>query len=537
MTNDRTHAHYGEIEVGLHRSYPDAYGVELRVTDPGTAGEVAPARGQSRISLEALSALQHSAADYGRVLSDQLFQDPEIREFYLKNRAALDSRGLMLRLRILIGPSAPELHSVRWELLCDPETKLPLATSERILFSRFMLSRDWRTVTPIPKEKWKALVAVAAPSDATDFGLAEVDAAGEVDRACRGLAGIEVNVLGRDQPLTLDALIDGIRQGMNIVYLVCHGVIPKGRAPHLFLQTTEGKTAPVSVSDLAHRIGEIQESPSLMVLASCESAGRVERSVSGNDGSAAHSALAPRLAEAGVPAVVAMQGKITMETVRLAMPVFFRELVRDGQIDRAMAVARGVVRDRSDSWMPALFLRLKSGCLWNGPDLEGKGRTTVPPHGSSGTFNPAILASLEKSLVQWIGPIAGAVVRKQSLTAGNLAEMCRALSEQIPSASERALFLKACGREFGTEAIRESQHTARAPVAAPGSVPGQRIEFDRAFLDRAKKQLAGYIGPIAKVAVERAAKQADSLEQFMTLLTAEIPSAPDRERFRASMRN
>ena len=30
------------------------------------------------------------------------------------------------------------------------------------------------------------------------------------------------------------------------------------------------------------------------------------------------------------------------------MPVFFRELLRDGQIDRAVAVARGAVSDRPE---------------------------------------------------------------------------------------------------------------------------------------------------------------------------------------------
>lgn len=63
---------------------------------------------------------------------------------------------------------------------------------------------------------------------------------------------------------------------------------------------------------------------------------------------AAQSSLAPRLAEAGVSAVVAMQGKISMTTIEQAMPVFFKELLDDGQIDRALAVARAKVRERAD---------------------------------------------------------------------------------------------------------------------------------------------------------------------------------------------
>lgn len=63
----------------------------------------------------------------------------------------------------------------------------------------------------------------------------------------------------------------------------------------------------------------------------------------------AQAALAPRLAAAGVPAVLAMQGRISMDTVAAAMPRFFSELIRDGRLDRAMAVARGLVRGRPDA--------------------------------------------------------------------------------------------------------------------------------------------------------------------------------------------
>ena len=84
----------------------------------------------------------------------------------------------------------------------------------------------------------------------------------------------------------------------------------------------------------------MQTKPRLIVLASCESAGK-------GTGEALQ-ALGPRLAEAGVPAVIAMQGSISMGTAARFMPVFFRELRRDGHIDRAMSVAREAVKDESD---------------------------------------------------------------------------------------------------------------------------------------------------------------------------------------------
>jgi len=58
------------------------------------------------------------------------------------------------------------------------------------------------------------------------------------------------------------------------------------------------------------------------------------------------------------------------------MKRFFEELGIDGQIDRAVAVARDEVQrsGRGDAWMPVLFTRLNSGSIWTVPaELSGKG--------------------------------------------------------------------------------------------------------------------------------------------------------------------
>jgi hypothetical protein len=78
--------------------------------------------------------------------------------------------------------------------------------------------------------------------------------------------------------------------------------------------------------------------------------------------------------------------------VKTAMPVFFAELLKDGQVDRAMARARASVRDRPDSWMPALFLRLKGGKIWYEPgfgegDFEWGGLVDCV---ESGEFTPIV---------------------------------------------------------------------------------------------------------------------------------------------------
>src|SRR6185369_4334846 len=353
-----------ELEIGLHRLAAEDYQVELRFTDPASEAEVPPGRGTAALDLAALRMLQLDPRSYGETLAAQVFSDEQVRGLYGRIKAAVEASDRFLRLRLLVGPTAPELHGLRWELLCDPETRAPLATSERIVFSRFMASQDWRPVKLRRKAELRALIAVAAPSDAGAYSLAAVDVAGEIARAEAGLGAIRSTVLGRDEPLTLERLVAGLRAGPDILYLVCHGAL-RGQVPYLFLQDEAGKLARVEGTALAERVRELPEPPRLVVLISCESGGTADGTT--------QAALAPRLAEAGVTAVIAVQGQVSMETVKKAIPVFFVELGKDGRIDRALAVARGTVRDRPDAWMPALYLRLKSGRLWYEPGFAGEG--------------------------------------------------------------------------------------------------------------------------------------------------------------------
>src|SRR5690606_33745170 len=187
-----------------------------------------------------------------------------------------------------------------------------------------------------------------------------------------GLAAVSVMTLGGPgSPLTLERLIDELRRGVDILYLVCHGMFGRSTgAPALILQDQAGEARPVLAEDLAARVAELQQAPRLVVLASCESAGDGQAPLHDGSRSSAQAGLAARLADAGVPGVIAMQGFITMKTVEAMLPVFFAELLRDGQIDRALAVARGVVRGRDDAWMPALFTRLTHGRMWYTPGFR-----------------------------------------------------------------------------------------------------------------------------------------------------------------------
>ncbi len=365
--------HDPDLEITLFHAGAGEYAAELRFTSPTSETEIPPLRAVTGLDPGALLEHHHDPAAYGAALTDALFAADELSQLFAQVRATVDAGGLDLRLRLRLDPGARELHALRWELLRAPGAtsgEVPgalLATSERILFSRFMASTDWRTVKIGRKADLRALVAVAAPNDLDRFGLADVDLDGEVRRARDSLAGIDVTVAGEDEPLTPERLLERLREDFDLVYLVCHGALSRrGREAILFLQDEDGKVAVCRGHELGERFGELVRPPRLVVLASCESAG----SERGESAVTAHAALAPLLADAGVAAVVAMQGRISMATVEKAMPIFFRELLRDGRIDRALAVARGTVRTRYDSWMPALFMRLKRGRIWYEPGFS-----------------------------------------------------------------------------------------------------------------------------------------------------------------------
>ncbi len=66
--------------------------------------------------------------------------------------------------------------------------------------------------------------------------------------------------------------------------------------------------------------------------------------------------------------MLGMQGNVAMATLEQFVPVFFRELQRDGVIDRAVAAGRSAIRERNDWWLPVLYMRLKDGRLWRADD-------------------------------------------------------------------------------------------------------------------------------------------------------------------------
>ncbi len=315
-----------ELEINILRPQEGKCQIELDFTNPGSNAETTPVRTACPLNPQELLPLQLDPAGYGQTLTDQLFHESEALHFYREIRAVTEATNRVLRVRLRV--DAQDLHTLRWELLVDPVTGRPLATSERILFSRFMKGPRFRPVRLRPKAELRALVAVANPVNVGDYNdLAPVDLDGEIERARNSLNGITVEAAGKEQPLTLLALDQCLRNGVDILYLVCHGML-RTDGPHLCLQKEDGTVSWESGEDLAQRISGMRQLPRLVVLASCQSAGTGRQTVASDKDSAPRVALAQHLADAGVPAIIAMQGNISMATVETMMPKFFDDRPR-----------------------------------------------------------------------------------------------------------------------------------------------------------------------------------------------------------------
>jgi tetratricopeptide (TPR) repeat protein len=352
-----------DFEISLHQRSDKTFTIEGRFMPAGEAAEMrigSKEPVEMRLDWLELQDCLPEMDRYGQVLTQALFV-PEVKNLFLYALASAGSQPL--RFRLLIGPTAPALHSLHWETLRHPVDGTLIAANQNILFSRYLSSDSWRPVRLRERRQVRALLAVAGPTDLGDYKLTPIDAAQEIERARQALTGLETACLPDGEArCTLSALTDKLRQGYDLLYLVAHGSLVNG-SPYLWLEDETGKVKRISGQELAEKFSGLSAPPSLVVLTSCESAGKA-----GEDQHDSQTllALGPLLAEAGVPAVIAMQGKISMSSAARMMPVFLEELQKDGLADRALAAARSVLlaEKAPDAWMPVLFSRLKTGGIW-----------------------------------------------------------------------------------------------------------------------------------------------------------------------------
>ncbi len=274
-------------------------------------------------------------------------------------------------LRLRLDSSAPELHPIPWELLRDAgrgagDLAHDLAANIATPFSRYLAGK-WRPGSPIVKRPIKILVAIANPQDLDKYDLIAVNEDEEWTLLEEATADLDVELTRLPQPCTLSALEAELKKGYHILHIIGHGnYSQKQEEAVLFMADDENHTHLIHegafAAILARQLSDTDTSAEgklrLVFLASCQTATRSTAD--------AFRGFAPALVQAGVPAVLAMQDKIPVETARRFAQTFYRQLLQHGQVDLASNEARSALMTGEflGTSIPALFMRLRSGLLF-----------------------------------------------------------------------------------------------------------------------------------------------------------------------------
>jgi serine/threonine protein kinase len=221
-----------------------------------------------------------------------------------------------------------------------------------------------------------------------------------------------------------------------------------------------------------------------------------------------------------------VEGGATRSTPAAALPTVVAPRTGDGALPaEALLAVPGRPSGEIDSadGRSELLERLGHTPVSGRPtSTPGQASTARDPIGPGTRLDPVLLEAVEKRALLLLGPVAPYLLRKARATASTVQELVQNLAAFVPSEKERdALFA-------AFDATRTS------PGPAPASTPA-RVEWDPAVLDRIQRRLAMYIGPVARVVVQRASARAGTSPELLEMVSREIANGGDRARFLESL--
>jgi serine/threonine-protein kinase len=145
---------------------------------------------------------------------------------------------------------------------------------------------------------------------------------------------------------------------------------------------------------------------------------------------------------------------------------------------------------------------------------------------SSSLIDSTAREVIARNLARFVGPIARQLVESRSRAVVSTEELCRSMAGEITTTGDRTAFLEACREQL-------PQDAARASTGPTSATPGA---IDPALIERARKELTAFVGPLAKVIVTRALKKAGTADELVAILGSEIERTTERERFLSVLR-
>ena len=207
-------------------------------------------------------------------------------------------------------------------------------------------------------------------------------------------------------------------------------------------------------------------------------------------------------------------GALYLRTVSEDAPDI-RSLVPDTPPALAAALARSLTRDPADRFQSAAAMARALGET----AASASEQTVVLPSSSpaaSEAFDRKTVDTIERKLVEHVGPIARYLVTSAARTAGSVDALCLALAANIERPADRDRFTR----------------EVHARLQSGSSlVPGSALSLPDTELQVLQAALTRYLGPVSRVLIKRAAPQAVSMPALWQTLAEHIEQPADREAF------
>jgi hypothetical protein len=318
----------------------------------------------------------------GQRLFDALFPADEDSDHNVRGalEAALNqarAAGQVLPLQLRFDRDAVNLAQLPWELLCGQDDHL--VASERLRLTRYITFGQATTPFPVA-ERLEVLVVTARPEDTAPLHpTAEQQAIANAFQSLEANSRVRVHLL---TPPTLDALVAAVNaRPYHVVHFDGHGAFAR-RCPFceqfqpadLPFCTTPGCGARLDEAALQGCLAfERSASSRLSHLVSAQELGTV---LSGRQvrlfvasacqsatvgGLSVFSSVGPRLILTGVPAVVAMQFSLPMDSAVDFAGQFYAALARGESIAAATAAGRRLLFSKGTWYIPTVYLRNQDG--------------------------------------------------------------------------------------------------------------------------------------------------------------------------------
>ena len=167
-------------------------------------------------------------------------------------------------------------------------------------------------------------------------------------------------------------------------------------------------------------------------------------------------------------------------------------------------------------------------------EVHGRSASTAgsnPPASAASIFPPELLARVTRALTAQLGPMAGVVVERAVRQAQDTEQLFTLAADSLSGGARDRFLAEVSGRPARRPSTAPATPAASGPPGRSERRPRLPSPITPAVLSTVELRLATYVGPIARVLVARAAKEASDTVALVDRLALHIDDPTKRAAF------